>query len=239
MTIAQEIKIALQDLAVPGNKDILQRFFKTGIGEYGEGDQFIGVPVPDQRKVVKEYASHISMDEIKELLVSEIHEHRHCGLLLLVSKFDKSKNSSQQQSDIVQFYLQNKKHINNWDLVDNSCHKILGRYCYENNKEDVLLSLADEENLWSKRIAVVSTLYYVKRNSLELVKNLVLRNMTHTHDLMHKANGWLLRELGKKNEQELLNFLDKHYQEMPRTTLRYSIEKFDELRRKDYLKSRI
>lgn len=236
--LINEIKSALQDLSVPEKRAFLPKFFKAGKGEYAEGDQFIGVTVPDQRKVAKEFFAKISLKELEELLSSKIHEHRHCALLMLVSKFEKSKDLKEKE-EIVHFYLKNKKYINNWDLVDSSCYKILGRYCFENKEEVILIQLAEEENLWSKRIAVVSTMFHVKKNSFDLMKKLVIINLNHEHDLMHKANGWLLREMGNKERQELLDFLEVHYQKMPRTTLRYAIEKFDEKLRQDYLKSKI
>lgn len=234
-----EIKQALEFLSIPEKKEFFPRFFKAGKGEYAEGDEFIGVTVPDQRKVAKEFWNKISLKELQELLSSKIHEHRHTALLILVTKFEKSKNP-QEKEEIVQFYLKNKKHINNWDLVDNSCYKILGRYCFENQDDTILKKLADEDNLWSKRIAIVSTMWHAKKgNSFDLLKELALKNLYHEHDLMHKANGWLLREMGEKNEGELMDFLKKHYHKMPRTTLRYAIEKLDEGTRQDFLKGRI
>ncbi|WHF50847.1 DNA alkylation repair protein [Chryseobacterium gotjawalense] len=234
----EEIKSALQDLSIPEKKAFLPRFFKAGKGEYAEGDQFIGVTVPDQRKIAKEYWNRISLNELGQLLSSEIHEHRLCSLLMLVSKFEKSKDAKEKK-EIVDFYLKNKKYINNWDLVDTSCYKILGRYCFENKEDSILINLSEEDNLWSKRIAVVSTMFHVKKDSFQLLEKLVIRNLNHHHDLMHKANGWLLREMGNRNEQQLLDFLQLHYQKMPRTTLRYAIEKLDENLRQDYLKGRI
>jgi 3-methyladenine DNA glycosylase AlkD len=213
-------------------------FFKTGKGEYGEGDKFIGVTVPNQRIVAKKYFQSISFNDLKEMLSSKIHEHRLCALIMLVYKFEKSKFNNEKE-EIVEFYLKNKKFVNNWDLVDLSCYKILGRYCFDNQKDEVLIQLANEEDLWSKRIAIVSTMYHVKKGKFELTKTLVLKNFHHPHDLMHKANGWLLREMGKKNEEELLEFLKEYYHNMPRTCLRYSIEKLDEELRQDFLKGRI
>jgi len=236
--ISFEIKEALKVLALPEKAEFFPRFFKTGKGEYAEGDQFIGVTVPDQRKIAKEYFASISLEELSELLTSKIHEHRHCALLMLVSKFEKSK-SSEEKSEFVEFYLRHKKYVNNWDLVDNSCYKILGRFCFENNDNRVLKALSEEESLWSKRMAVVATMHHVKKGEFDLMKELVLKNLQHPHDLMQKANGWLLREMGGKNEEELLSFLNEHYQKMPRTSLRYAIEKLDEGLRQDYLKGRI
>lgn len=236
--MVDKIKFALQDLSIPEKKEYMPKFFKAGKGEYAEGDQFIGVTVPDQRKVAKEFGSQISLSMLEELLSSPIHEHRHCALFILVTKFEKAE-STKQKKEIVEFYLRNKKQINNWDLVDTSCYKILGRYCFEIQDDSILLSLADEENLWSKRIAVVSTMFHVKKDSFTLLKYLSAKNLHHKHDLMHKANGWLLREMGKRNEQELLDFLNLHYQQMPRTSLRYAIEKLDENLRQDYLKGKM
>ena len=236
--MVNEIKSALQDLALPEKAAFFPRFFKAGKGEYAEGDEFIGVTVPDQRKIAKEYWQRISLPEIAELLSSKIHEHRHCALLMLVNKFEKEKSET-EKSEIVSFYLKHKKFINNWDLVDNSAYKILGRHAFETENENLLRTLAAEENMWSKRMAIVATMFHVKRGEFLLLKELALYNLHHPHDLMHKANGWLLREMGDKNIGELIQFLETHYQKMPRTTLRYAIEKFDEDLRQDFLKGRI
>ena len=236
--MVNEIKSALQDLALPEKAAFFPRFFKAGKGEYAEGDEFIGVTVPDQRKIAKEYWQRISLPEIAELLSSKIHEHRHCALLMLVNKFEKEKSET-ERFEIVSFYLKHKKFINNWDLVDNSAYKILGRHAFETENENLLRTLAAEENMWSKRMAIVATMFHVKRGEFSLLKELALYNLHHPHDLMHKANGWLLREMGDKNIGELIQFLETHYQKMPRTTLRYAIEKFDEDLRQDFLKGRI
>ena len=236
--MVNEIKSALQDLALPEKAVFFPRFFKAGKGEYAEGDEFIGVTVPDQRKIAKEYWQRISLPEIAELLSSKIHEHRHCALLMLVNKFEKEKSET-EKSEIVSFYLKHKKFINNWDLVDNSAYKILGRHAFETENENLLRTLAAEENMWSKRMAIVATMFHVKRGEFSLLKELALYNLHHPHDLMHKANGWLLREMGNKNVAELQHFLVKNYKNMPRTTLRYAIEKFDEDLRQDFLKGRI
>ena len=236
--MVNEIKSALQDLALPEKAVFFPRFFKAGKGEYAEGDEFLGVIVPDQRKVVKEYWNQISLEEIAELLSSTVHEHRHCALLMLVNKFEKAK-TEKEKKEIVNFYLKHKKFINNWDLVDNSAYKILGRHAYETKNDNLLRTLSQEENMWSKRMAIVATMFHVKRGEFLLLKELALYNLHHPHDLMHKANGWLLREMGDKNIGELIQFLETHYQKMPRTTLRYAIEKFDEDLRQDFLKGRI
>lgn len=238
MSVLKEIKQALSDLSIPENVEILQKFFKTGKGEYAEGDLFIGVRVPDQRKVAKEFYNKISLEELSELLSSKYHEHRLTALLMLILKFEKSKEKSQQK-EIIDFYLSHLDFVNNWDLVDTSCYKILGRYCCENQEEKLLIDLSNSDKMWEKRIAIVGTMHYIKKGSFELTKEFAERNLNHPHDLMHKANGWLLREMGNKNERELLDFLNLHYKEMPRTCLRYAIEKLDESLRQDYLKGRI
>ena len=238
MKSVEKIKQALSDLSIPENVEILQKFFKTGKGEYAEGDLYIGVKVPDQRKVAKEFYNKISLDELSELLSSKYHEHRLTALLMLIFKFEKSKEKSQQK-EIVEFYLNHLEFINNWDLVDTSCYKILGRYCFENQDSKIFEKLSDSKNMWEMRMAIVGTMHHIKKGEFELTKTFALKNLKHPHDLMHKANGWLLREMGKKNESELLDFLNLHYKEMPRTCLRYAIEKLDESLRQDYLKGRI
>ena len=237
-SIVSEIKTALQELSIPGKAEIMQTFFKTGKGEYAEGDLFIGVKVPDQRSVAKEFYSKISLEELGELLSSKIHEHRLTALLILVHQFEKTKDKIKQK-EIIDFYLNRTQHINNWDLVDTSCYKILGRYCFENQDSKLLDKLSESENMWEKRMAIVATMHHIKKGQFELTKNFALKNLKHPHDLMHKANGWLLREMGKMNEKELLDFLNLYYKEMPRTCLRYAIEKLEEEVRKNYLKGRI
>lgn len=237
-SIVSEIKTALQELSIPGKAEIMQTFFKTGKGEYAEGDLFIGVKVPDQRSVAKEFYSKISLEELGELLSSKIHEHRLTALLILVHQFEKTKDKIKQK-EIIDFYLKHTKHINNWDLVDTSCYKILGRYCFENQDSKLLDKLSESENMWEMRMAIVATVHHIKKGKFEVTKAFALKNLKHPQDLMHKANGWLLREMGKKNETELLDFLNLHYRNMPRTCLRYAIEKLDENLRQDYLKGKI
>ena len=239
MTLHNQILEALQFLSSPEKKEFLPYFFKTGKGEYAEGDQFIGVVVPDSRKLVKEYWQKAELSDVQEILKSEFHEMRLVALLILVNKFEKSKDKTEQKK-LVDFYLKNTKYINNWDLVDLSCYKLLGRYCFENQKDNILRKLSNSDNMWEKRIAIVATMHHIKKGkSFDLTQELVLNNLNHPHDLMHKANGWLLREIGNKDEEVLLDFLKIHYQNMPRTTLRYAIEKLDEDLRQDFLKGRI
>ena len=239
MTLHNQILEALQFLSSPEKKEFLPYFFKTGKGEYAEGDQFIGVVVPDSRKIVKEYWQKAELSDVQEILKSEFHEMRLVALLILVNKFEKSKDKNEQKK-LVDFYLKNTKYINNWDLVDLSCYKLLGRYCFENQKDNILRKLSNSDNMWEKRIAIVATMHHIKKGkSFDLTQELVLNNLNHPHDLMHKANGWLLREIGNKDEEVLLDFLKIYYQNMPRTTLRYAIEKLDEDLRQDFLKGRI
>ena len=239
MTLHNQILEALQFLSTPEKKEFLPYFFKTGKGQYAEGDQFIGVVVPDSRKLVKEYWQKATLDDVQEILKSEFHEMRLVALLILVTKFEKSKDEKEKKT-LVDFYLKNTKYINNWDLVDLSCYKLLGRYCFENQKDDILRELSNSDNMWEKRIAIVATMHHIKKGkSFDLTQELVLNNLNHPHDLMHKANGRLLREIGNKGEEVLLDFLKIYYQNMPRTTLRYAIEKLDEDLRQDFLKGRI
>lgn len=238
MSIVKEIQEALMVLAIPEKAEFFPRFFKTGKGEYGGGDLFLGVTVPDQRSVAKAYYAQISLTDLNELLSSRYHEHRLTALLILVLKFEKTKDKKVKDG-IVGFYLNHLQYINNWDLVDSSCYKILGRYCFEYQQEHVLRKLSGSHEMWHKRMAVVGTLHYIKKGFFDLTKEFVTQNLSHTHDLMHKANGWMLREMGQKNEKELILYLNKYYRQMPRTCLRYAIEKLDEPLRQDYLKGRI
>ena len=238
MTFHNQILEALQFLSSPEKKEFLPYFFKTGKGQYAEGDHFIGVVVPDSRKLVKEYWQKATLDDVQEILKSEFHEMRLVALLILVTKFEKTKDEKEKKT-LVDFYLKNTKYINNWDLVDTSCYKILGRYCFENQDSKLLDKLSESENMWEMRMAIVATMHHIKKGKFEVTKAFALKNLKHPHDLMHKANGWLLREMGNKNETELLDFLNMHYKEMPRTCLRYAIEKLEEEVRQNYLKGKI
>ncbi|REC43090.1 DNA alkylation repair protein [Chryseobacterium pennipullorum] len=237
-SIIKEIREALAVLSIPEKAAFFPRFFKTGKGEYGEGDLFLGVTVPDQRSVAKEYYSKIQLNDLSVLLSSEYHEHRLTALFMLISKFEKTKDPAEKE-EVIAFYLNHLPYVNNWDLVDSSCYKILGRYAFENQKDHLLRELSESEQMWHKRIAVVGTMHHVKKGSFSLTKELVTRNLKHPHDLMHKANGWLLREMGRKNEGELIAYLNQYYKEMPRICLRYAIEKIEESLRQDYLKGRV
>ncbi len=231
----EQLKSTLQDLADEGKAKIMMRFFKTGKGEYGEGDIFLGISVPNQRLIAKEFYQQVSLNDIKNLLSSDIHEYRLTALLMLVLKYEKSKDELVRK-EIIDFYLAQTSQINNWDLVDTSCYKILGHYCFHQKREELLFELADSDDLWEKRIATVSTMYFIKQKSFSIVPEIVLKNLNHSHDLMHKANGWMLREMGKMNEEKLIEFLDEYTLQMPRTTLRYALEKIDPILKDYYMK---
>ena len=201
----EQLKSTLQDLADDDKAKIMMRFFKTGKGEYGEGDILLGISVPNQRLIAKEFYQQVSLNDIKNLLNSNIHEYRLTALLILVLKYEKSKDELVRK-DIIDFYLAQTSQINNWDLVDTSCYKILGHYCFHQKREELLFELASSEDLWEKRIAIVSTMYFIKQKSFSIVPEIVLKNLNHSHDLMHKANGWMLREMGKMNEEKLISF---------------------------------
>ena len=236
--IGQQIEEALQMLSTPERAIQMPRYFKTGKGEYGEGDIFYGVSVPDQRSVAKEFYREISLEELSEVLKSEVHEMRLTAILILVAKYKKAKSNTEKRQ-LVDFYLDHLEYVNNWDIVDSSAHKILGAYAFHNGEEEILYKLSSDEDMWKKRVAVVGSFWFIKNRHYELTQKLVLNNLKHPHDLMHKANGWMLREIGKKDESVMLDFLNKYYKEMPRTSLRYAIERLDEELRQDYLKGNI
>lgn len=215
--------------------NILSRFFKTGKGQYGFGDKFLGITVPVTRKLIKKY-QNLTLKEISYNLKNKYHEIRLASLLILVNKFNNSDPKDKEK--IFNFYLLNTKHINNWDLVDLTTPKIVGVYLLNKNK-NILYKLSKSKNLWERRIAVLSTLEFIKNNQLiETIKiSEILLN--DQEDLIHKAVGWMLREVGKRDKSILIDFLDKHSKKMPRTALRYAIEKFSQKQRSHYLKKDI
>lgn len=213
-------------------------FFKTGKGQYGEGDIFIGVTMPEQRKLIKQYL-HLSLKEIKQLLQSPEHECRMCALLILVEQF--KKGTEEEKEKIYTLYLKNTKWINNWDLVDASAEHIVGPWL-ETRKEKmkVLKTMAKSISLWERRIAILSTFCYIKKGSSKEATEIARLLLTDKEDLIHKAVGWMLREIGKRCsviEEEI--FLKKHCNKMPRTMLRYAIEHFPEEKRKNYLNKKL
>jgi len=211
-------------------------FFKTGPGEYGEGDLFLGISVPECRSLAKEY-KNLSLSDIQKLIKSKYHEHRLVALLILVQKYqDITKHGPQEEKkEIVNFYLKNTKYINNWDLVDLSVHYILGDYLINNDRK-ILEKLAKSKNLWERRISAVATFAFIYKGESKWTFRIVKILMKDKHDLIHKACGWMLREVGKRvSEKELTSFLDLWGPQMPRTMLRYSIERLPEKKRLYYL----
>jgi 3-methyladenine DNA glycosylase AlkD len=225
------LKKEIRSIASPEKAKVYQWFFKTGPGQYGEGDVFIGLTMPQVHSLVKKYNA-LPFPEIQKLLQSKIHEERSIALLILV------KNYPNNPEKIYDFYLQNTKYINNWDLVDLTAHKVVGRHL-ENRDRKILYKLAKSKSLWERRISIISTFWFHKekdfKDSMALAEILVQDH----HDLMHKAVGWVLREVGKSDLALLEKFLKKHCKTMPRTMLRYSIEKFPEEKRQKYLKGLI
>lgn len=230
------LKNELQSLANPQQAKTLQRFFKTRKGEYGEGDIFLGIKVPVQRSVAKKY--NLELGEIQELLDSKIHEHRMVGLLVLMNRYKKAKKDNLEKRKIFELYLKNTEKINNWDLVDLSAPGIVGDFLQREHR-GILREFAKSRNIWERRIAIVSTHTFIKKR--EFGETLAISEMllNDKHDLIHKAVGWMLREIGKRNKEVLEIFLSTRYKKMPRTMLRYAIEKFPEEKRKAYLKGKV
>lgn len=230
---AAAVRRQLKTMANPEKAAFFPRFFKAGPGEYAEGDKFMGVIVPDQRKVAKQFRD-LPQTEIDKLLNDPVHECRLTGLLILVGQFERSKDQAQRKS-IMQYYLSRTDAVNNWDLVDSSAHKILGKWLVDRKDRRVLDRLAKSKNMWEQRIAMVATYTLIKNGELDDTLRLAEKLLSHKHDLIHKAVGWMLREAGKQDDKVLLAFLDQHAHRMPRTMLRYSIEKLSDARRKKYL----
>ena len=226
-----EIKKELDSKANKEKSLIYARFFKTNKGQYGEGDIFIGLTVPEQRNLAKKYID-LNFKDLEQLLSNKIHEYRLTGLLILVYKYQKNDN----KKEIFDFYLKNIHASNNWDLVDCISDKIIGKYLIDKDKK-LLYDFANSNNLWKKRISIVSTFEFLKNNKFEDTLNISEILLKDSHDLIHKAVGWMLREVGKRNQDLLESFLKKHSKEMPRTMLRYAIEKFDEEKRQYYMKN--
>lgn len=224
----------LNEVSHPEKRELLSRFFKTGKGDYAEGDIFIGVTVPDNRKVAIRHFNE-PLEVIKEMLESPIHEHRLSGFLALVARYKKNKDD---RSDIVKFYLKHAHCANNWDLVDLSAPYILGQHMIDNPAPTLLHDLSMKESLWHRRIAIVSTLTLIRENIFEPTLTLARHYLTAPEPLIHKATGWVLREIGKHDEPTLITFLDTHADEMPRTTLRYAIERLDSDRKRHYMSIR-
>lgn len=212
----------------------LQQFFKTGKGQYAEGDIFLGIVVPVTRDIVKKSPT-LPLSEIQQLIDSKFHEARLAGFFLLIKNFKKEKEK-EKQKEIIDFYLLNARKANNWDLVDMSCRDILGVYLLDKEDRTILYQLAESDNLWEQRIAIVSTWTLIKYKQFDDTLALSEKLMSHKHDLMHKAVGWMLREVGKKDKETLIDFLDIHAKHLPRTALRYSIEHFSPEEKAHYMK---
>lgn len=228
MNAAQELlKLKNEELA-----QHLMRFFKTGKGQYGEGDKFLGIRAPKTREIAKKYYKTTPLTEIQSMLDNPYHEIRLCALLMMVFIYEKTD----RKEEIVNLYLKNTKNINNWDLVDNTAHKIIGAHYIKTKNPEIIKKLAESNHLWSERIAVVAQWSIVKTKEYALLLDLCEKFLTHRHDLMHKAVGWMLREAGKQDEAVLLGFLDKHCKTMPRTALRYAIERLSPGLRQYYMK---
>jgi len=229
---ADKVKQALKKLANQDKALILAGFFKTGVGQYGQGDKFLGITVPAQRLVAGQF-KNLDLKELDKLLKSPYHEHRLTALLILVAKFETADQADKKK--IVDFYLAHTKFINNWDLVDLTAPKILGAWLTTKPDDKLLNRLAISKNLWERRIAVLASFAFIKQNKFEPTLVLAKKLLKDSHDLMHKAVGWMLREIGKRDIKVLKNFLNKWASQMPRTMLRYSLEKFDEATRRYYL----
>lgn len=226
----------LTKCAEPSQVEGLARFFKTGPGQYGEGDRFLGIKVPVTRQVVKECWCEMDFAGLEECLRSEYHEARLAGLLALVETFSHSKKNQVLQAECIDFYLSNTDRINNWDLVDLSCYPLLGEWLLDKDRT-ILYDLARKgKTIWEQRIGIVSTMAFVRKGQIEDTFAIADILLHHPHDLIQKAVGWLLREAGKRDESALVAYLDSRYKAMPRTMLRYAIEKFPEAKRQDYLR---
>ena len=232
---AKQISKFLRSLADPAIAQHSQRFFKTGKGEYGEGDQFLGIRVPLLREYAKKHQA-MALEEIEKLLMSCFHEERLFALLLLVRKF--SKSDADEKAAIYQLYLNSTQYINNWDLVDSSAYHIVGVYL-ETRDRKILYQLAQSNSLWERRIAIMATFQFIRNHQFDDTLKLSKELISDKEDLIHKAVGWMLREIGKRDITVEKAFLEKHYKRMPRTMLRYAIEKFPERERKQYLEGRV
>jgi len=230
-----KIKDELQRLGNPAQAQVLQRFFKTGKGEYGEGDVFRGIKIPVLRKLAKKYQD-MTCAEVEKLLTSKFHEDRMLALLLMVGNYSKTDDAGKKQ--IYTMYLRNTRFINSWDLVDVTAHHIVGHYLMNKSREP-LYRLARSKILWERRIAIIATFDYIRQNKFDDTLKIATILIDDPHDLMHKAVGWMLREVGKRDMKSEEQFLKTHYRQMPRTMLRYAIERFPEAKRQAYLEGKV
>lgn len=234
MSVVKDITKELKSFSKNEKIEVFTRFFKTGKGEYGYGDMFWGITIPEIRGVARKYYKSVTLQDISELVESQIHEVRLTGYIMLTYMYEKAPKD--ERENFVSFYLSNLSGVNNWDIVDLSCYKILGEYVLENPSKRVLLyDLLESKELWKERIAIVSTMALIRANEFEDTLRISKLLLGHKHDLIHKAVGWMLREVGKRDINILRKFLQRNIKGMPRTTLRYAIEKMDESERKRYL----
>jgi 3-methyladenine DNA glycosylase AlkD len=231
---AADVRKELKSMAEPEKTAILQRFFKTGPSQYGEGDIFIGVMVPQSRQVAKKF-NQLPLGEVRTLLYSRVHEERLVALLILAWRYS-SAASSREKEEIVKFYLDHIKRVNNWDLVDLSAPNILGAHLVDRDgRRRLLYRLAGSENVWERRIAIVATHHFIRNGDFSDTLKIAEMLLQDRHDLIHKAVGWMLREVGKRDAAAEEEFLEKHCSVMPRTMLRYAIERLSERKRRRYM----
>jgi len=230
-----KIRTKLKLAADADKAKILQRFFKTGKGEYGEGDLFLGIQIPTLRSLVKEFPD-ITIDESPELLQSVYHEERMLALLFLVRAFQKGDEKTKKK--VFDLYLKNTSYINNWDLVDVTAPHIVGAWLWDKERK-VLYKLAESKRLWERRIAIISTQHFIRKKDFGDTLSISKTLLNDKENLMHKAVGWMLREVGNRNVETEETFLIEHYKQMPRTMLRYAIEKFSEKRRHEFLERKV
>jgi len=228
--LQEKIQNILQE-SIDSTPEQLSKFFKTSAGEYAEFDKFLGIKTPALRKIAKKYQD-LPLPVIKYFLHSKFNEERLFALIVLVIEYQKADADTRE--NIFQFYLKNIGHVNNWNLVDNSAHHIVGAHVWDRDRS-ILLKLARSKNLWERRISIVATWYFIKQQDFEYTTHISKLLLGDEEDLMHKACGWMLREVGKQNQESLINFLDLYANLMPRTMLRYAIEKFSDPLRKQYL----
>lgn len=230
---AEKVTEEIKNLANPELAQHHKRFFKTGRGEYAEGDLFYGIKVPELRKIAKKHYKNLDLRHIDELIKDPYHEVRLVAIVIMILKYQKALQD--EQEEIYNLYLNNVNYINNWDLIDISAQHIVGAFLF-GKSTDKLWELANSNHIWSERISMLSTFYFIRQGKYDITLELSEYFLGHKHDLMHKATGWMLREIGKKDINTLYSFLDRFHKTMPRTMLRYSIEKLSEQKRKFYMK---
>jgi len=232
---AQTARRRLKDLGSKERAEIARRFFKTGPGEYGEGDVFLGVRVPELRRLAKEFQA-LGPEEISDLIRSPVHEERALALLILVLRY--RRGDPKEQERIYEFYMDHLRFINNWDLVDVSAEHVVGAFLKDKSRKP-LYRLARSKSLWERRVSILATFHYIKGYEFSETLKIATMLLSDKEDLIHKAVGWMLREVGKRDPAAEERFLEEHYRKMPRTMLRYAIERFPEPKRQRYLKGRV